>query len=398
MENVMDSFRTESPAPIVFTPELLAAAARAPQHDAPLLFRWAALSEDLGGGALRAQIESAAALVPHHQVRRVLGPLLRLGTNDQVRAAVGGLLLAKTLQELGWAVDFEPEIDGGTPDLRITKRDVSFVVEVRRVEAHGAPPVSKALARLQDALSGFETLHPIWIRATQIDGQASLRGFTQFIKSLLSGEPAVGRHSYHRDRVLVVFDVCQRADDPVPAILGWAGGVTFGGQHDVVRVHLNKKLFAYKVPLIVALDFYNSVNPFRTVEDVLLGRQLIQVPIDLSGASDAGEPELTRADDGLVFHPGSDGDRARRRLQGVLPFELVTAADGRYAVRARVLENPIAEGVAGLDAFEPIPRLAVVERTEQHVTMRYGGQGGRALAPEQLAAWQHVPGKDATAR
>lgn len=89
------------------------------------------------GGALRrtrrdrarAQLERAAALVPEDKRAKVLGPLFA-ASDDQLRVAVGVLLLAKTLNDLGWSVEFEPEIAEGTPDPHVSKPDAEYLVEL----------------------------------------------------------------------------------------------------------------------------------------------------------------------------------------------------------------------------------------------------------------------------
>jgi len=74
------------------------------------------------------------AVVPEEKRARALGPLrAKAAPDDQVRGALDVLLLAKILSGAGWQVEYEPEEAGGTPDLRINKDCVEFLVEVRAV-------------------------------------------------------------------------------------------------------------------------------------------------------------------------------------------------------------------------------------------------------------------------
>jgi hypothetical protein len=127
-----------------------------------------------------------------------------------------------------------------------------------------------------------------------------------------------------------------------------------GGQHDVVRGHINEKLTKYKVPLIIALDFFDAADAFSTVEEVMLGREVFHVPIDLSGSGKMLEPRAGRAGDGLLVRLGDDGQRARSRLQAALVFGF-QAVDS-MAVRARVLANPAAPQQLRLTQFAPRDR------------------------------------------
>lgn len=387
-----DETRDVPDRPIIFTAGLLAAAAMAPKHAAPLLLRWAAQAEDCGGPRRREQIERAAAMVPIDQRPRVLGQLLgKSASDDQVRAALGSLLLGKMLTDLGWHLEFEPDLAGGTPDFRITKGDQSFFVELRRVASPPRQPSDATIAAIRDALANLETHTPITVRSAHVSGRASLKPFVRHLKTLLAGNPEPGRHTFHEGEVLVVFNIGERWTEAMPAFFGWSGAFTYGGQHAEVREHLNAKLSKYKIPLIVALDFVDPLEPFRTVEETLLGRPVMRIPVDLSGGGAVGEPERGRADDGIIFGGSSDSERARSRLQAVLPFCLRTADDGSFAVQARALANPGMAMPLSLEAFAPIPRLVVTDESKGVRTMDYLDAKGMRFDVKALASWQHVP-------
>ncbi len=103
---------------------------------------------------MRSQLEVAASLVPEHQRRRVLGHL-RSDSEDQAAGGAAVLLLAHTLHHLGWLVEHEPEIDGGTPDLRIKRACADFVVEVRQVIGWTRVPNRRDFERVEKALEGL---------------------------------------------------------------------------------------------------------------------------------------------------------------------------------------------------------------------------------------------------
>lgn len=88
---------------MVFTQTLLEQARATHERNRPLLYRWA-LWERAGADRVRAQLDTAAALVPEPQRPRVLGPLAS-DDDKHVLAATGVLLLAKVLHDQGWTVD-----------------------------------------------------------------------------------------------------------------------------------------------------------------------------------------------------------------------------------------------------------------------------------------------------
>ena len=376
-------------APLIFTPDLMARAAKAPRHSSPLLMRIAARDDDMGGPARRAQLERAAAIVPPEQRGRVLGPVLKGGTDDQVGAALHALLLAKALHDLGWQVEFEPEVDGLTPDLRISKDSNDFIVEIRRVEGF-VDYNARALARLADSLESKSTRTPVSVRSITLPASASLKPFVRHLEKLWQEQAAPGEYSFHQDGVFVVFELVGPFDEPWPAYWGSTGGASFGGQHTDVQEHLDDKLRRYKFPHIVALDFVDPWNPERTVEDALFGQRIVYVPVSLNGG-DPGEPYPGRAPDGIVFKGGDQGRRVRTRLQGVLAFWFEVSDSGDLVMRARVFENPGSTVPVGLGMFAPIPRIGLVERTEQGGVMRYVDSEGAVLDSDAIMSWGHVP-------
>lgn len=376
--------------PLIFHRTLLDAAAGAPRYRAPLLLRWAA-QRGTRGSMLRRQLERAAKQVPEAQRRRVLGFLLSASaSDDQVRTTVGVLLLAKTFCDLGWSVQYEPETAGGTPDLRITKGDARFVVEARRIPAADRQPSDRAVARIRDALAGLQTRTPISIRTATVDEQASLRPFVRYLKDLLnSGAEKRRGHTFHERGVLVGFDIGGPFPRPMNAVMGWSGRVLHGRQRAEVRTALDEKLRKYKVPLVVALDFFDFLDPFETVEEELFGSEVTHVPIDLGDGRATRQPYAGRTADSMLLRTASEGERARNRLQAVLAFALLPTEEGPYELRARVYANPIAP--LPLKEFAPIPRLVVIGEHGDHRGFAYVGHRHRRLSAKGLAGWRHVP-------
>ncbi|HEX7481489.1 MAG TPA: hypothetical protein VF331_27040, partial [Polyangiales bacterium] len=137
---------------IIFPLEFAQRPSAASAHAAPLLQRMA-MSPDGRGNAFRDQLERAAQLVPNDKRTRVLGPLLKAAaSDDQVRSLIGVLLLAKMLSDHGWSVEFEPDVDGKTPDLGVVKGVSTFIIEARRIASPLQSPEDAAVARIRDAL------------------------------------------------------------------------------------------------------------------------------------------------------------------------------------------------------------------------------------------------------
>lgn len=344
------------------------------------------------GENLRLQIERAALCVPRESRPRVLGPLLsKSAPDDQVRSATGSLLLGKTFVDHGWSVEYEPKEGGGTPDFKITKGETAFVVEVRRVAAPERNPSRRDIARLRDAFGDFKTRTPISIRAASLGGGASLKPFVAYVKGLLAKNPKSKHYSFHEGEVFVGFEVYKRLTEPICVVVAWSGGIVCGDQHKEVRSCIDEKLAKYKLPLIVALDFEDFVNPFATVEDVLLGKEVFQVPIDFAGRGKPARPYLGRANGGILVRRTADGVRARARLQGVLAFGLLDAGGLGLRSERGCSENPAARTALHLREFAPIPRLVVTEETRSERKLRYLDVNDRPMGPKDMAVWRHVP-------
>src|SRR5262249_48291346 len=141
-----------------------------------------ALTPDERGVIMRAQVERCAARIPPEKRARILTPIT--APADHAPAALNQLLLAATLEDLGWTVEHEPEIDGKTPDFRISKRGSEYLVEVASYREKD--PDAPQVARIREAFAGMKTLRPIGIRYAYVDGSASLKGFVDRVMSLNS--------------------------------------------------------------------------------------------------------------------------------------------------------------------------------------------------------------------
>jgi len=224
-----------------------------------------------------------------------------------------------------------------------------------------------------------------------VDGRASLKPFVKHLRKLLASNPRPKSYSFHEGDVFVGFDVHRRRDEPMDVVVGLPDQVIFGGQHDVVRSHIDEKLAKYKIPLIVALDFMDCTAPFTTVEDVLLGRRVFHSSIDPSGRGAVGKPQAGRARDSILVRRDADGERARKKLQAVLAFMLMHTDHEALEVHARVFGNPAAEVPLRLREFAPIPRLVVVEQTETQRRLQYLDADENPVEAGNMAAWRHVP-------
>jgi len=175
----------------------------------------------------------------------------------------------------------------------------------------------------------------------------------------------------------------------VPVIFGWSGGFSHGDDRTQVRAAIQEKLGKYKLPLVVALDFFHPLRPFETTEDVLLGALAYSIPVDLDGGP-GGAPTFTRIQDGLLVERGHGGRRARARLQALLPFHLPYGPDGRLLFYGRILANPLLEEPLPLKEFAPMPRLVVSKSKPGH--MEYVVHDDKKPADgELLIRWHHVP-------
>ena len=381
-------------APIIFTDALCEQALKTSRYSGRLLHKWARLGGERGD-ALRAQLERCAAIVPEAKRRRVLGPITGKGsTDDQVRGAVEGLLLAKTLHDHGWTMEFEPEVSGKTPDLRIEKNGGEFFVELRRVAAPTSYPSNEDFDRLKDACGGLWTRTPVRIRGLRIDGQASLKQFRSYLEQLLQSHPSPGRYSFPEDEVkagvYVSFEVLGEVPGELPAIFSCQYSPVVETPKEKVRACIDEKLGRYSAPLIVALHFYDYAYAFKTVEEVLLGSEFINVPIRFDDQKAVEAPILTRAHDSMLLRHNGAGERARERLEGVLSFFVVGSAAGAFDVCARMYGNPHAEPPRRFAEFAPMLRLVVVESDADTRRLAHLGVDDVELDVDD-PVWWHSP-------
>ena len=163
-----------------------------------------------------------------------------------------------------------------------------------------------------------------------------------------------------------------------------------GDDHDTVRAAIDEKLKRYKVPLIVALEMVDCIGAFETVEDVLYGRTVMKIPINTATGGPAGPLELGRAKDGIVVRRDHNAERARDRLDAILPFQVHCRDDG-FRVAARVLANPFTLERPELLEFRPIPRLVVTESTRGQVVLQMFGDADTPVSRDACDQWSHRP-------
>jgi hypothetical protein len=367
---------------LIFTDELIAAARAQPEARRRLIQRWA-LFDRAGAEECRFQLEAAAALVPVEKRPRVIGPLIR-GDEKQTTVAAGVLLLAKVLTDQGWIVEHEPEIAGVTPDLAISKGGATFLVEARQVVGDFGLP--SAYPRLQAELAGIQTRTPVSFSTMEVDGGASLRGFRKCLLRALEERPS-GPQQYREPGIFICFELhLPPLDFEMPAFFGHNGEAIWFDDAPSVRTALDEKLKKYQFPLIVALQGIDTGNLFGAAEDVLYGSRAFRIPISHATGGPAGPTRLVRRPDSVALRRGSDGDRVRDRLEGLLPFEL-GATDRGFTIRARLLANPAKLGVEGLEKFQPIPSVLHLPSGG----MSYVGADGQPLTEEDPIADEFLP-------
>lgn len=358
---------------LIFTDELIAAARAQPEARRRLIQRWA-LFDRAGAEECRIQLEAAAALVPVDKRPRVIGPLIR-GDEKQTTVAAGVLLLAKVLTDQEWIVEHEPEIAGVTPDLRIQKDGAAFLVEARQVVGDFGLPL--AYPKLRAELADIQTRTPVSFSTMDVDGGASLKGFRKCLQHALE-ERRPGPQEYREPGVFICFELLlPPLEYETGAFLGHDGEAIWFDDAPSVRAALDEKLKKYPFPLIVALQGIDTGDLFGAAEDVLYGSKAFQVPISHATGAAVGPVRLVRQPDSVVVRPGSDGDRVRDRLEGLIPFEL-GATDRGFVVRARLLANPAKLDVDGLEKFRPIPSVLHLPSGG----MSYVGADGQPLTEE----------------
>ncbi|MFT3916558.1 MAG: BsuBI/PstI family type II restriction endonuclease [Anaeromyxobacteraceae bacterium] len=366
--------------PLIFSAEQVARARARPEARRSLLDRWALVEGDafdLG----RIQLEEAALLVPERLRPRLLGPL-RADDAKQSMAALGMLLLAKTLHGHGWEVEFEPEIDGLTPDLRLRKGPVCFIVEVRHVA--GPLGVPDGHQRLRAELRSVRARTPAQFSTISIDGRKSLKGFFKFLKDkILAGDP--GPHVYQEPGILIRFKLLPAFDEEVGVFFAYSPAMAISiDDAPAVRAALNEKLTKYRFSHIIALQGIDTGGLFRAVDQVLFGTEVFVVPIGPERPAD--EVRIDRRPDAAVWKPDADGARMRQRLDAVLPFEVGMGERG-FHIQARVMANPARPHVTGLDSFRPIPALVHADGE----LMRYVGPGGDFVSEGETIRDYFVP-------
>jgi len=370
---------------LIFTAEVLEQAREAPEPPTPLLLQWAGASGD-AGERLREQLERAAALVPEEQRARVLGPLSLRSTDDQVRTAAGGLLLAKTLSELGWSVLYEPTIGTQTPDLLVRKNGAEYVVEVRRVLGRYEIDTRSFLV-VQRALSAIRTKTPLHLVHLDVDGAASLKRFAAHVAEVLAGPIPAGVHRFSSPGVNIAYSIePTELEEPGPAVFSWQPPMIYGDDADLVEAAINEKLRAYKQPIIVALDLVGVAGGFDAVRDAFYGARPIVEPIDLTGTGRAGNARLGPMQNGMLVGRDRNAQRARERLIAVLPFSWgIGRSTEAFEVSAQLLANPATEPPHAFPEFAPIPRFLFSERQAADTIMM------RWEPPADPTSWSHVP-------
>ncbi len=376
-------------APLIFTAEVFEKARGEALDDlSPLVLRWAA-GDGPDGQRLRDQIERAAALVPEAKRPRVLGPMTLRASNDQVKAAVGVLFLAKMLYDFGWSVDYEPVLGTQTPDLLIRRDAVEYMVEVRRVFGRSADDI-RTRVLVQRALKRIRTATPLNIRAMRVDGSASLKPFAEHVQRILATRPLPSEpQHFAAPGIAITFEVTDPGgDDPIfPAVFGWPVKMLYGNDADRVEAAIDEKLRVYKQPIIVALDLDGVLGSFGDVLEAFYGERRIIVPVRMDQNSPSEEARLGPMQDGMLVGRDRNAARARERLIGLLPFSWgLSASNGSdgFDVFARILANPASAPPRAFEEFQPIPRFIVSEfRGADTAMMRWE-------PPVDPSGWRHV--------
>ncbi len=376
-------------SPLIFTPDVVAKAeARGRRYSGPVLDRlvlqgdWAAPQ--------REQLERIAARIAESKRQRVLGMLQSEGASG----AINQLLLAATLEDNGWAVEHEPEVQGGTPDLRVQKAGASFIIEVVRVEV--VEPTDAAIARVRDALHEHTTLRPISINSVHVDGSASLKPFVLHVLGLSSAPAEVRQGQFRSEGVYVAFDLHPAMPEAGLVLLTWSPGARFINDVPDIRGAIARKVKAYKVPLIVAVDLVNVTRPIAAAEAAVYGTQAYSMPVNLSPEQSAQLAEQTegswiRLADGPLNAPGSAGTRARDRLIGVLPFYVGLDEQLRYAVNTALLGNPLSSTRESLTDFSPIPHCVPTAISQGKATMTWLNGTGTPMDYPEWMRWSWAP-------
>ncbi len=342
------------------------------RNTASLLVRWAQ-SDGPAASCVRAQLEAAAALTPEAQRERLLRPITARSSPDaQVRDATGVLLLAAALSGTGWAVEYEPEIDGLTPDLRITKNECTFVVEVRRVTGKLASVrQNDAFDRLQDAVLELPlTETPVFIESASVAGGASLKRFVKELQGIVT-TANTGVHHIAYEGVSVTVRKREPLGMAFPVIIGGMTRIAFGSEAPAVRDAVHKKLASYKYPLIVALDLVELSDAFRTAREALVGTEIFRVPVSNGPLVDNEKPSIDRLLDGVTQGGDRDAVRARERLVAIVPFQWGHATEGRLSLQAQLLANPHSSTTHDFAEFAPLPRLVVTGENDGVKSMQY---------------------------
>lgn len=336
-------------APLLFTPDVMTRAARPRhRHALGLLERWATKEGDVGS-RVRDQLERVAAQVPQSQRGQVLAPILSPRTDEpHVRNALGLLMLAHTFKSTGWEIDFNPVIDGLTPDLLIRKGDAEFVVEVTRVTGRLSRENASdaAYRRIHQELEGKTTRTPISLRMSHVDGKASLKPFVRELEALLVNPPVTDDcHTISYEGVTVMFDIADPFETPFPMLLGGHERFSMGSESDLIVAAVEDKVHKYKHPLIVALDLVGLGAGFNAVSDALAGTKVFRIPVNLEKGGGSGAPSVGRLNDATLTH---------ERLLAVLAFEWRQGLSWLHVVEPRLFV-PLGRSADTFRDFAPIP-------------------------------------------
>jgi len=371
-------------AALVFVPELMKRALRGTDALSPLLLQWAGP----GGELVREQIERAAAIVPEPLRPRVLGPLTLQSSDDQVRTAVGTLLLGKTLADLGWDVEHEPVVGTQTPDLLVRKGSAEYVVEVRRVLGRLGDG-NRMFSLVLRALKDIRTATPFHLLDLQIDGGASLKPLVAHVRSVLAGPVPKGVRHCSSPGVSIAYQVDDsgaKGEPVLSAVIGWQKPSLAGDDSERMESAINQKLRAYKQPIIVALDLVEVLGECQAVRDAFYGPRPIIVPVDLTGQGGTGDAHLGPMQNGMLVGRSHNAQRARARLIALLPFAWgLAGSPAECNVWAQLLANPALDPPQAFSEFAPMPRFLCVERRGTDSALM---QWEPPVNPKD---WQHRP-------
>ena len=319
--------------------------------------------------AFRQQLEDCFASLPCPD-REVLRPRLRSTDNDTFLSAQWELFLWWHLQDRGWAVEHDPDIEGLTPDFRIT--DPSGEVALLEVWTDTGMQVFKDISRDTNEISAQISKRirtPYWLgikwdsdppplRNVHVDGLiARIRQRLAQIEVKPEGhtEIAIDDHGVRMTLWVYMGSGDSARTERVGLQVGGTHGL--GGLRSHWLAQLSKKARKYRKVANTPLGLvFCSESRWHADEDDLAELCYGTMQWALPGEGETETHPLPPRPDGLFTELGGDGGPRRRHVSALI-YCRGSFTEVGVGVTMNVLHSPFAAHPLAPDWFDGVPQF-----------------------------------------